>query len=86
LLRFESAASNLVAGDTNAVADVFVADRDTGIITRASVTVDEQRLQLAPGLSGDGRHLVFWSKASNLVRRDRNGRFLGFDVFVRSVQ
>jgi hypothetical protein len=26
-----------------------------------------------------------WSKASNLVRYDRNGRFFGFDVFLPSL-
>src|SRR6187431_9294 len=37
VLAFASYASNLVAGDTNGVYDVFVHDRVTGIIERVSV-------------------------------------------------
>ena len=36
-VAFESTASNLVAGDTNGISDVFVRDRATGITTRVSV-------------------------------------------------
>src|SRR2546428_12298967 len=37
---FTSAASNLVPGDTNAVADAFVRDPETGLTERVSVASD----------------------------------------------
>src|SRR5206468_1956014 len=37
-VAFESGASNLVPGDTNATTDVFVRDRETGRTTRVSVS------------------------------------------------
>jgi hypothetical protein len=38
LVVFQSTASDLVAGDTNGVEDVFVHDRTTGATVRASLT------------------------------------------------
>lgn len=82
---FVSSAANLVAGDTNGVADVFVRDRATGATRRVSVNSRERQGNAASGLgtpaiSADGRYVVFTSRASNLVKRDTNGRQ---DVFVR---
>jgi uncharacterized repeat protein (TIGR01451 family) len=86
---FGSAASNLVPGDTNGVGDVFVRDRVTGVTERVSVGVKGAEgngdsnfagFATAPGISDDGRFVVFKSDASNLVRGDRNGQT---DVFVR---
>src|SRR2546426_12811388 len=37
-VAFDSAATDLVAGDTNGVSDVFVHDRQTGTTERVSVT------------------------------------------------
>ncbi|MGH8573961.1 MAG: PKD domain-containing protein, partial [Gammaproteobacteria bacterium] len=37
-VAFESNASNLVTGDTNDASDIFVHDRNTGTITRVSIT------------------------------------------------
>jgi Tol biopolymer transport system component len=88
-VAFESEASNLVVGDTNGVADVFVADRDTGTIVRVSEGLNAAEgndFSSRPFLSADGRRVAYWSKASNLVRNDRNGRYLGFDVFVRFLE
>jgi len=79
---FLSDASNLVPGDTNAKADVFVHDRVTGQTTRVSVASDGSQ---ANGFSGgqalfaDGRFVAFASDASNLVPGDTNA---AFDVFV----
>src|SRR5437016_2271806 len=39
-VAFHSAATNLVAGDTNGTNDVFVHDRQTGITERVSVASD----------------------------------------------
>ncbi len=76
IVAFESAATNLVPGDTNGVTDVFVHDRDTGTTTRVSVDsagVEGNDRSLFPAISGDGRYVAFQSFASNLVPGDTNG-------------
>jgi hypothetical protein len=81
-VAFESGATNLVAGDTNAASDVFVRDRATGVTTRVSVATDGTQANgasNAPRLSADGRFVVFESNASNLVPNDTNSTW---DVFV----
>jgi Tol biopolymer transport system component len=83
---FQSFASNLVAGDTNGVGDVFMRDRATGTTTRVSVSnVGEQGngISSSPAVSDDGRYVAFASYASNLVVGDTNGVT---DVFVRDMQ
>jgi uncharacterized repeat protein (TIGR01451 family) len=86
---FASAASNLVAGDTNGVGDVFVRDRRTGVTERVSLGRKGAEgngdsnfggIASAPAISDDGRYVAFKSDASNLVKRDRNQLT---DVFVR---
>ncbi|TMK66906.1 MAG: hypothetical protein E6G53_03640, partial [Actinobacteria bacterium] len=82
-VAFDSSASNLVAGDTNAAADVFVRDRKTGKTRR--VSVDSHGAQgngatFLPAISADGRFVAFDSSASNLVAGDTNAVS---DVFVR---
>jgi Tol biopolymer transport system component len=82
-VAFYSAASNLVAGDTNARTDVFVRDRVTGVTTRVSVATSGAQANGSSyvcGISGDGRYVAFYSAASNLVAGDTNGTY---DVFVR---
>jgi Tol biopolymer transport system component len=81
-VAFESAASNLVAGDTNGALDVFVHDRQTGTTERVSVASggaegddDSER----PCLSADGARVAFTSVAADLVAGDGNG---WPDVFV----
>src|SRR5437867_3098602 len=81
-VAFHSAATNLVAGDTNGTNDVFVHDRQTGITERVSVASDGTQGNKAssdPALSADGRFVAFHSTASNLVAGDTNG---ATDVFV----
>jgi Tol biopolymer transport system component len=81
-VAFESAASNLVPGDTNAESDVFVHDRATGSTTRVSVTSGGAQANGDsgdPAVSADGRFVAFESAASNLVPGDTNGRY---DVIV----
>jgi Tol biopolymer transport system component len=75
-VSFTSEASNLVAGDTNGVQDIFVHDRRTGRTTRASV--DSRGRQgnddsSASDISATGRFVVVSSTATNLVRDDANG-------------
>ncbi|MFQ5509430.1 MAG: fibronectin type III domain-containing protein [Leptospirillia bacterium] len=79
---FWSTATNLVSGDTNGVADVFVKDRVSGEITRVSTDfagVEGVAGSLQPGISGDGGHVFFESYADTLVSGDLNGLL---DVFV----
>jgi Tol biopolymer transport system component len=81
-VAFDSSASSLVAEDTNATGDVFVHDRLTAETMRVSVAADGTEgtnLSQIPSISGDGRHVAFHSRASNLVAGDTNGQQ---DVFV----
>lgn len=83
---FESGASNLVRGDTNGYADVFLRDRQAGTTKRVSVgNTGAQGNEDSYGatMSDNGRYVAFESTASNLVANDRNG--LGPDVFVRDL-
>jgi len=81
-VAFESPATNLVIGDTNARNDVFVYDRVTNEIERVSVdnsAVQGDGSSYRPSISSDGRYVAFYSFAANLVAGDTNGRS---DVFV----
>src|SRR5207247_2672904 len=56
-VAFHSAATNLVAGDTNGTNDVFVHDRQTGTTERVSVASDGAQGNKAnsyPAVSADG--------------------------------
>lgn len=83
-IAFHSQASNLVQGDTNGQADVFVRDVESGITTRVSVDAFGNQATGGgsndPSISGDGRFIAFWSTATNLVPGDTNG---AGDIFVR---
>ncbi|MCB2188662.1 MAG: hypothetical protein KQJ78_19765 [Deltaproteobacteria bacterium] len=81
-VAFTSEASNLVAGDTNGVTDVFVRDRQAGETTRVSVDSaggQANANSYASLISTNGRYVVFESNANNLVTGDTNGVT---DVFV----
>jgi Tol biopolymer transport system component len=81
-VAFHSEASNLVAGDTNGMYDVFVHDRATGATTLVSLASDGTQGESGsywPSLSPDGRFVSFISVAANLVQGDTNGYY---DVFV----
>lgn len=84
-VAFQSTATNLVAGDTNGVSDIFVFDQQNNTVRR--VSVDSTGLQAnqpctTPALSADGNLVVFSSAASNLVSGDGNGVE---DVFSSSI-
>jgi len=82
-VAFWSEASNLVPGDANGVADVFVHDRLTQQTERVSLADDETEANgdsFGLAISGDGRFVAFCSNASNLVPGDSNGRS---DIFRR---
>jgi len=88
---FESWASNLVAGDTNGLADIFTKDLQTGATQRVSTdAAGAQANGSSPydssgqaSFSPDGRYVLFYSGASNLVADDTNG--VG-DIFVKDLQ
>lgn len=76
LVVFESAASNLVPGDTNGVSDIFFKDTANGLITRISTDPSGNQLNgrsWAPKMNPDGSFVVFQSAASNLAAGDTNG-------------
>ena len=84
-VAFSSTAPNLVDGDTNLAADVFVHDRTTGTTVRASVTAagaqSPSASSLQPGgLSGNGRVVVF-DTAAALAPGDTGGS----DVYARDL-
>lgn len=93
-VAFESFASNLVAGDTNGSADIFVLDRDPGddgvfdeepiVLERVSVSSNGSEANgpsEQPSISADGNKVAFRSWATNLIAVDLNG---AYDVFVRT--
>ncbi|MEW6573224.1 MAG: S-layer homology domain-containing protein, partial [Bacillota bacterium] len=81
-VAFISDSSNLVPGDTNGAADVFVHDRQLRLTERVSITssgVQANGDSYFPSISADGRYVSFSSDASNLVSGDTNKKA---DVFV----
>lgn len=68
---FSSQASNLVPGDTNGRADLFLHDAQTHTLERVSIGNDGAQANGDVGpvgsVSDDGRYVVFDSKATNLV-------------------
>jgi Tol biopolymer transport system component len=80
---FQSDASNLVSGDTNARTDIFVRDLVGGTTTRVSVTDSGSQANdssTGPFISADGTRVLFTSTATNLVVGDTNA---APDAFVR---
>jgi hypothetical protein len=74
-ITFSSAASNLVADDTNGFVDVFVRDRLLGSTIRVSVDStgsEANSYSDLPSISADGRYITFYSAADNLVLGDTN--------------
>ncbi len=71
LIAFASSATNLVAGDTNGMRDVFVRNLATGTTTRVDVGPGNAQANgdsFGPlAMSGDGRFVAFESDSSNLV-------------------
>ena len=86
VFAFISRASNLAAGDTNGLTDIFVRHRDTGDIQIVSINSNGEqanRDSQQPAISGNGTFVAFASQASNLV----DGDIAGFsDIFVHNVE
>jgi Tol biopolymer transport system component len=86
LALFESTASDLVTGDTNNAADLFVRDLVHGTTALVSVSTNGSCGNGPSGagaMTPDGRFVAFSSAASNLVPGDTNGIP---DIFVRDLQ
>jgi Tol biopolymer transport system component len=80
-VAYVSDATNLVPNDTNGVEDVFLRDMVDG--TRERISVGSPGTQgngrsSAPGVSADGRFVIFNSSASNLIPNDFNVTTDGF--------
>jgi hypothetical protein len=96
-IAFTSLSSNLVANDTNAKRDVFVRDLSslvtpkTILVSRNTAgTIGNQESATSgigdpttPIVSGDGKFVVFSSRATNLISSDGNG---AEDTFINDVQ
>ncbi|OLB79073.1 MAG: hypothetical protein AUI14_11400 [Actinobacteria bacterium 13_2_20CM_2_71_6] len=85
-VAFDSAAGNLVSGDTNGQPDIFRRDRNARRTQRVSVGLHGAQpngSSRARSISADGRYVGFDSTASNLVDGDTNQIT---DAFVRDIQ
>ena len=82
-VAFSSAASDLVAGDSNEKSDVFVRDLETGtteLVSAAPGGAAGNEKSYSAAISPDGSAVAFVSAATDLVTGDTNGEE---DVFVR---
>jgi len=85
IVAFASLASNLVPSDTNVETDIFVKNLFTGQVARASESaagVEGNGASYNPVISSNGRFVVFWSDATNLVAGDTNA---APDAFVKDM-
>jgi hypothetical protein len=89
-VAFVSTASDLVPGDTNGIADVFVRDLQAGTTTLASVGATTNSIppissivisSESPEITPDGRYVAFYSTATNLVP----GVTTTGDIYVRDL-
>jgi len=85
---FESAATNLSPDDTDSFRDMYVRDlqaHTTTLVTRASGAMGPKANGGSgePEISGDGRFVAFYSRATNLDPTDTD---TSADIFVRDLQ
>jgi Tol biopolymer transport system component len=81
-VAFMSNASNLVSGDSNNVADVFLHDRLKKLTTRVSAATNSKQGNGSSrfvSINADGRFVTFTSDATNLMLGDSNAKS---DIFV----
>lgn len=82
-VAFSSVATNLVDGDDNMTADIFVHDRGAGVVSRVSMGAggESDGPSITPSISGDGNCVAFASRATNLMGEgaDTNGVY---DIYV----
>jgi len=75
-IAFTSYATNLVIGDTNSQADVFLHDRNTGRTTQVSITPNGASSNAGGGqqsISANGRYVAFSSLSTNIVSGGNTG-------------
>lgn len=85
-VAFWSGASNLVVGDTNGVADVFVRHIPSGTTRRVSIStagVEADQPCYFPAISADGQTIAFYSQSTSLVPGDLSPNE---DIFVHTIQ
>lgn len=85
-VAFVSLASNLVPGDTNKTADVFVRDVQKGTMRRVSVAssgAQANQGSYSVSISANGRYVAFTSSATNLAAGTAAN---SVGVFVRDLQ
>jgi Tol biopolymer transport system component len=85
-VAFTSDATNLVAGDTNGLADVFVHDHATGETRLVSVRSDDTQIvgpSFSPSISADGRFVAFESHPIPVPGGTSHRRH---HIFVRDLQ
>jgi hypothetical protein len=84
---FHSHASNLVQGDSNHRADVFIHDRRSKTTRRVSLSSTGAQARRGTSanatVSASGRYVAFDSTANDLVANDTNG---DRDIFVRDMK
>jgi Tol biopolymer transport system component len=76
-LAFSSPSEEWARGGAKGKWDVFLHDRRTGttrLVSRAADGGPANGYSDPVMLAADGRHVAFWSRATNLVRGDRNRR------------
>lgn len=78
-----SSATNLVSGDSNGAADLFLKDTQSGVTTLVSINSAGVQANSGAGggrISSNGRYVAFNSFSTNLVVGDTNG---ANDVFLK---
>jgi Tol biopolymer transport system component len=81
-VAFGSAASNLVAGDTNAAWDAFLHDRDTdadGVFDEAGAILTERVSVGAGGAQGNSHSATYFGGARVPIAVSEDGRYLAFN-------
>lgn len=87
-VAFESDATNLVSGDTNAHRDVFLRDLQTPTTSRVSVSYTGAEVSGGSGeasISADGRYVAFTSVANNITATGVTSTVTD-NVYVRDLQ
>jgi hypothetical protein len=79
---FQSSARNLVVGELRANTNSFVRDRTTGRTALAATTASQGEPSdpdpvlagsFPSAISGNGRYVLFWSSAADVLKPDTNG-------------
>lgn len=75
-----SSSESTMPGNTNGTSNIFVADLETGAITK--VAANTAGISAGLAFTPDGAHVIFASDATNLVANDTNN---ASDVFMASI-